>query len=74
MQTDASLRKHQGIFFLKFLINCLWQLCLIWPRLLVIGNHSAAEATLIKAPTREWRGRGEQRRVICGLLGVVCAE
>jgi len=26
----------------------LWQLSLIWPRLLVIGNQSAAEATLIK--------------------------
>jgi len=35
----------------EVLANRLWQLCLIWPRLLVIGNQSAAEAALIKAPT-----------------------
>jgi len=29
----------------------MWQLSPIWPRLLVIGNQSAAEAALIKAPS-----------------------
>ncbi|TNN65462.1 hypothetical protein EYF80_024281 [Liparis tanakae] len=37
----------------------MWQLSPIWPRLLVIGNQSAAEAALIRALSGEWRGGKE---------------
>jgi len=42
----------------------VWQLSLIWPRLLVIGNQSAAEAALIKAPSGEWSWGSEQRHSV----------
>jgi len=45
----------------------LWQLSPIWPRLLVFGNQSASEATLIKGLSGEWRADASS----CGLLCVV---
>jgi len=57
-----------GLVILNYFWRTVWQLSPIWPRLLVIGNQSTAEAALIKAQLRVEQGvsRG------AGLRSAVC--